>query len=317
MRRNAEDGDAAGAASAPEELSRLLDVVMRLPRVWVAAMIAVAVASSVDVNRPAHGGTAVHVAVGTVAMIAVALIWLPALIRLLSLTGGQLKAAGVEASAAGLLGSSEALVQGLARIRSEAERVEQEAPEASDIAKGVQLEVDRIASGHLASWVMSDEALAQLARAYEAIRTQPPGDQRTQAMTQIVNEARLRARVAPEAAPSRGLKLVRSAAPGDRIVGLALLEAAPVRTALDDVLRLVRESASAFEMYHALLALERMAPLLSPARRRVAVRTLDAERRDPRGVGVMQDLYLPGLLNRVAEALDRDATLVAEPHPHG
>jgi hypothetical protein len=84
-------------------------------------MIALAIASSIDVTRPAGGGVSVHIAFGTVAIAAIALIWLPALLRLLSLTGGTFKAGGVEASASGLLGAPEDLIDRLVNIRTGAE----------------------------------------------------------------------------------------------------------------------------------------------------------------------------------------------------
>jgi hypothetical protein len=52
-----------------------------------------------------------------VALVALALIWLPVLLRLLILTGGTFKAAGVEAAAPGLLGSDE-LVNLLTRAKA-------------------------------------------------------------------------------------------------------------------------------------------------------------------------------------------------------
>jgi hypothetical protein len=65
-------------------------------------MIVVAVATSVTVSKTASGAVVFHIAVGTAALGAIALLWLPGLLRLLSLTGGKGAAFGVEASVGGL-----------------------------------------------------------------------------------------------------------------------------------------------------------------------------------------------------------------------
>src|SRR5437773_1379344 len=82
-----------------------------------AGMIVVAVLSSVHLGRPASGGVSVRIAVGTAALAAIALIWLPPVVRLLALTGGGFKAFGFEASTGGLRDAPEALIASLARIR--------------------------------------------------------------------------------------------------------------------------------------------------------------------------------------------------------
>lgn len=296
------------------DLGALLDAVMQVPRKWTAAMVALAVVSSVELSRPADGDIVLHVAVGPIAVAALALIWLPALLRLLSLTGGHLKAAGVEASAGGLLGTSEELVRQLADIRAEAERVEQRAPQAGEIARDMRAAVDRLALDHLDRSALRDDALDRLARLYEHARaTLAPGDDRTRTMTKIVNEARLRAQAAPADAGRRGAQLVRSAAPGDRIVGLALLQESPAAAAYGDLIHLIEGSATAFELYHALLALEQLAPQLPLSQRTAAAAVLTAEQNDPRGVGVMDDAALPHVIARVLSTLHVEWT----PHAHG
>jgi hypothetical protein len=268
-------------------------------------MIALAVASSFEVTRPAAGGIDTTIHVGTGALIAVALIWLPPLLRLISLTGGRFKAAGVEAAAPGLLGSPEELIKRLANISTGAEQLKEKDPKAKEIAESVEMEVRQIATTYLdPAETLTDQALRSLAHQYESIRdTSPAGAARTNQMTRLVNEARVRARAAPEQARRALLDLLRSRQSGDRIVGLALAQEVPTQDALPEILHLVSESSSAFEMYHALLALQRLAHFLAAGQRTQAVAVLEAEKQDPRGKGVMNDAELPGLISQTIRML--------------
>jgi hypothetical protein len=288
-----------------EEARELLPFIMRIHPAWVVGMVVVAIVASVDVTRPTHGRIALHVGFGTVAMAAVALIWLPALLRLVALTGGSLKAGGVEAQATGLLG----LVDYLANIRTATEQLEPSASGAAadpaQVMRQVNVEVNRIAASYLPpAETVNDAALASIARRYEQIRReQPRGPKRTVAMTRCVNEARVRAKAAPDRAHGRALQLLTSEAEGDRIVGLAFVQEAPDAAAFQAVLRLFTGSATAFEAFHALVALERMTPLLSSDQRDQAIAAVEHEKTDPRGVDILDDPDLPRLMEATLEGL--------------
>ena len=293
----------------PEEARKWLPVVMRVPTLWAIAMVIVAIVSAVDVTRAPNGDVAFHVGVDAVAIGAIALIWLPALLRLLSLTGGSLKAAGVEASAGGLL-SADDLIDTLANIRTGTEQLDQSSAEAADpaeIARKVNAEVSRIAANYLPpEEAINDDALNAIARRYEEIRrTQPSGHDRTIAMTRCVNEARVRAKADAAAARDRAMRLLTSGADGDRIVGLALIEEAPDAAAIEHVLPRFTGSASSFEAYQALVAVMRLAPLLSSEQRREATAAIEHEKTDPRGKGIMRDPSLPGLIEGTLRALSK------------
>ena len=149
---------------------------MAIPPLWAIAMVIVAIVSAVDVTRAANGDVSVHVGVGTVTIGAIALIWLPALLRLLSLTGGSLKAAGVEASAGGLL-STDDLIDTLTTIRTGTEQLDQPSAEGRSHRDRPQGErrgqPDRRALPPPKE-AINDEALSAIARRYEEIRrTQP------------------------------------------------------------------------------------------------------------------------------------------------
>jgi hypothetical protein len=292
----------------PDEAREWLPVVMHVPPLWAIAMVIVAVVSAVDLSRAPNGDLAFHVGVDVVAIGAIALIWLPALLRLLSITGGSLKAAGVEASAGGLLSSSD-LIDTLANIRTGTEQLDKDSPDAADpteVARKVNAEVNRIAEHYLPpEEAINDEALSAIARRYEEIRrTQPAGHDRTVAMTRCVNEARVRAKADRGAARDRAMRLLPSGAAGDRIVGLALIEEAPDAAALEQVLPRFTNSSSAFEAYQALVAVIRLAPLLSPEQRREAIAAIEHEKTDPRRKNIMKDVSLPGLIEDALRALE-------------
>ncbi|HEV7831698.1 MAG TPA: hypothetical protein VGP04_23275 [Pseudonocardiaceae bacterium] len=148
-----------------------------------------------------------------------------------------------------------------------------------------------------------------LAAQYEGLRRDSPaGPERTSAMTRIVNEARVRAASSLGTAARKAPKLLRSPSEGDRIIGLAFTQESGDPAVLDDVLNLVKYSASAFEMFHALLAVEEMAFKLTSDQRATAMSVLAAEQRDPRGVGISADLGLPALIARTLAELSMAST---------
>src|SRR5664279_4686782 len=94
-------GPAVGQGLRTDELRSLIAAAYYLPTPWVTAMVIVPLVSSLDVNLSESGGIHWHVSVSAITLISIALIWLPTALRLTSLTGGSVKAAGVAASAAG------------------------------------------------------------------------------------------------------------------------------------------------------------------------------------------------------------------------
>jgi hypothetical protein len=293
---------------SPEQAEAFARVALKLSRPWTIAMVVVAVISAVDFDRRAGGGVSLHIEVDTATLAAIALIWLPAVLRLLSLTGGGVKAFGIEASTGGLA-NADALVVGLAEIRTQVEEVVREMPDAAPQVHIVEATVDRMASSFLGDVAaQTSEALATYARRYESIRqTQPPSRERTIAMNQLLNEARVRARAAPEQAARMARDLVRSNADGDRVVGLALLEQYPAVEALPDILRCVENSRSAFEQYHAIRTLKATAPLLTADKSALAASALERELADPRGVGVMDDPFIPDAIDSTLHAIEAEA----------
>jgi hypothetical protein len=299
-----------------DELDRLLGTVLRLPKTWIYLMLGVALVSSITVDHPADQGWGMHFAITSLTLGAIALLWLPALLRLLSLAGGKLKGAGMEVSSGGLIGTPEDLIGDLASIRTGAEQASRKvsaseagnkmnASAADEMLRRLQEQVDEMAAEYLRdSNVTGNEAITQLADRYEKIRRgQEAGTKRTIEMTRLVNEARVRASANPEEARRAAGALVRSKDEGKRIIGLAFLQEHPSRQELDAVTKRIANSNSAFEMFNALVSLRELAPLLEPEEADSAIAVLEKEKTDPRGVDVMKDPNLPTLLNEVIAAL--------------
>lgn len=280
-------------------LEDLVRVVWQVPKQWIALMIALAVLSSVHVHGGTSGDYAVDISVGTLAIVAVGLIWLPALLRLLLLTGGSLKAGGVEAAAAGMF-TREQLMDVMTTAKAVTTLREDEIDAGRSAIAELGSAVDRLAYDVLDSaHSLSSDVLKGLAMDYERLRRDSaPGPLRTSAMTRIVNETRVRAASSKDMAGAKATQLLRSRSQGERIVGLALTQESAPADSFVPVIRLISNSATAFEMFHALLALQEIAPFLDEAQREEAVATLVREDDDPRHVGIHNDPGLPALLKR-------------------
>lgn len=296
---------AAGEVGA-ENVGVALANVMVIPRAWLAAMVVLAFLSCLTITHPEGRGVEVNFGVTVTTIGVVALIWLPALIRLLSLTGGRLRAAGVEASSTGLLDSPEDLIVRLARIKTVTEEAKRRAPQAGKLLGGVDQEVDRLANEYLSgSDAVSERTAALLAREYERARgSMEPGYERTIAMTRIVNEASVRGGGDLGEAARLGVRLIRSAHEGERVVATAFLQVAPTREGLDGLLGLISTSDAKFETYHVLRALGCLSPSMSDGEKQRALKVVRAELADPRERGIVTDAYLPSLFEHVIAALE-------------
>lgn len=291
----------AGVERRSVETEALVGRLAKPPIAWTAAMLVASVLAALDIRRSSEGTYAMGFHPSTPSLIALALIWLPLLLRVFALVGGSLKAAGMEASVPGVLSQTEAI-----EISVKARQVATAGDDIERKAAAQELEetVNRLAVATGRDATVDDAVLSQLGRDYERLRLElPPGSRRTSAMTRIVNEARARAALAPRTAEAAARSLLQSRRPGDRIVGLALTQETGDPNAFAEVLRMVSASASAFEMFHALLALQEMSFGLTESQKLEAVEALQSERADPREVGINQDPGLPSLLARTIGVL--------------
>lgn len=302
MKETGKGGGGVGQSWAGMTLQERVEMVMALPKIWVGAMALLAAISTVALERYASGDWAFSFEIKSTTVGLLILIWLPALVRLLILVGGKFKGAGVEVSSDGVLGTQQEMVRDLTMLRTGADEAKlQSSEQLKATLRELAAQVDGMASQYLGgASAITETEVARLAREYEAIRNQmDPGDPRTVEMTRIVNEARVRAAAEPSLAQGMIEELLASKDEGRRLVGLALLQEVPSATHYSRVLDLITGSCSAFEMFHALVALDEIAPRLSRRQAVEARAVLEREKEDPRGVGVNADANLPHLIDEV------------------
>jgi hypothetical protein len=121
---------------------------------------------------------------------------------------------------------------------------------------------------------------ATLARSYERERRSPSSAQRTARMEAIVASARLLGTSGLSRDDVR--RMFASGADGDRVVALAAMQANPALADVDAILEAIGNSRSAFEQYHALLALDAVKEQLTANQRRAAQDVI-AQQRTPGG----------------------------------
>jgi hypothetical protein len=260
-----------------EDIHDLLAAVLVIPFAWAIPVTLLALASSVRVLRDARGSYGVEFRVTWITGLLFALVWLPALLRVISLVGGGLKTSAVEATTGGLLGL-------LGSLNPDAKRDVYPTVIAALDKTGVtgEPQVRRLRT------VLQEELprphgdvhqlLDELAERYERLRSSlPPGDERTFFMTRIVVEARAAAGELhlPE---DDARRYFEAGTEGKRIIALAIAQADPSAVLFDIVSEAIANSRSAFEQFHALRALDEMLYTLSPMQRRQARALLEQQR---------------------------------------
>jgi len=264
-------------------MRRVLDIVMPIPLKWVLAIGAGVILSTLRVSRT-HAGVEVSFQVTTITAVLVALLWLPALVRVIALVGGAVKTSGAEVQSGGLLDAisktfpREAQQEAFASLVAGADAAQSTAPEHD---KAIARAVGREAEDRLVSLAGGrDEARRQLealARRYEELRENlEPGSARTFEMEKVVAAARGLARAA-DYTHEEVAHLFKSGSQGDRIIALAVVQALGDPAFFDFVLDSVTQFNKPFDQYHALRVLEVLMPVLNNDQRRRLIDALEKE----------------------------------------
>ena len=241
--------------------------VLKVPNVWAVTIVIAAVLSAVHISVSSTGEVSGSFAASTLTGVLIALIWLPALLRVIALAGGGIKTPAGEATTGGLLAliaafepetKREALPSLLAALGSPEMIVYPDRRTASRPIRR-DLEMQLAAASLPPSGVR--ERLAEYAVAYELTRRQDPSRERTLRMTTLMAEARAAARATP--LPMIDLRhMLASEADGERVIALALAQDQPDPRLFDLIVRTILESRSAFEQYQALGAVLELVPAL-------------------------------------------------------
>lgn len=285
-----------------EGVRRALEDAFHLRPFWTGLIMTAALMSTFEVAYT-RDGTLVNYHVTATTALLIALMWLPNMIRTVSIIGGGLKAAGVELTMTGLGAFLDQLPpevrnETLPKLIAGGDTAAATAP-ARERA-GIQDSVRTMVSSLAGASPTQDPhaALFELANGYENIRaSQPASSQRTVAMSETV--ARMRAAGEKLANPGAVIeKLFQNNTDGSRIAMLALIRNDPDPRYLDMVLRVVSDARSPFEQFQALKALEEMRPKLDENARAVA-RTAVQSVWDANGQGVKDDFSRKSLALRM------------------
>jgi hypothetical protein len=253
---------------------------------WLGLLSALAVVSAFDVHRSENNGYTVDFRVTWITGLLVALIWLPSLLHVIAIAGGNVKTPAGEATTGGLLailgnldasGRRQVLPSVLAALDDV--EVRAPAPAQSEVRALRSVLEEELAS---ASSTDTRSELDDLAEHYERLRKElPSGDERTFFMTRVVAQARAAATRLP-LPEQTARELFESEREGARIVALGIVQARPSTTLFDLVENAISSSRSAFEQFHGLRALDEMVAALSPMQRRRARTAIESQLRSDR-----------------------------------
>ena len=262
------------------QLRKLTQFVLQLDIAWLAVIILGAILSTIELSRDAEGAYSFTIRVSTVTVILIALVWLPAVVRLMVLAGGGVKTPAIEATSPGLM-------KQLAESSAELQQLELQLPTAQRHAvERIRKQQERELASLSESEEQARQWLMDLAREYEQVRlTMPSSPERTSRMGTLVAQIRAfatRARYTPQEI----VRLFETDEVGKRIVAIGTLQAIPYPECFDIVLQAIKFPKSAHEQYHALRAAEAMLPKLNADQERQLAEAL----RDQRSKGT--DKYI-------------------------
>jgi hypothetical protein len=224
-------------------------------------------------------------------MALVALVWLPALLGVFAVAGGGLTTPAGEATTGGLLDVLKALdpTTGREVLPSLAATLDRAEATADGADRAEVQTLRQTVEGALAAALPVDtrqarEELNEAAERYEAIRrTEPAGDARTFRLERLLARMRAVAKQARFTVAELDERFAGFDAPpaGQRIVGLALLQALPSGDRyLDVAVQAITGCLSAFEQYHALRAAQGMLPALDAEHRRRLAAAIQSQREE-------------------------------------
>jgi hypothetical protein len=260
MQRKNESSQKIGIPEVEDLLSRLFD----LPRTWVLAVGLAALMSVFEVTRQPEGGISVTVRVATITAILVALVWLPALVRVVALVGGGIKTPAGEVRTEGLL---DILRQSDAAMKREVlpgvigalSIAKKTAPQARHYSELLERELDLSIAPDTEQ---ARKDLAAMLEEYKRLRELPFGHERTAKVSTVA--ARIRALAVRSGYTSAEFRqLLEADRESGVIVLLGLLQSNPDARYFDTVLREVENPIGPQEQYYALVAIETMLPSLS------------------------------------------------------
>jgi hypothetical protein len=299
-----DENDSSAVTASSEQINAVMRAALKIPKAWAITMAVAAVLSAVHVSVSTGGDVGGSFAPSALSGVLIALIWLPALLRIVALAGGGIKTPAGEASTGGLLAliasfepetKRDALPSLLAALGSPEIAVDAERRTAS---KPIRRDLEmQLAAASLPTMGVREQ-LAEFAHQYELTRTEEPSRDRTLRMTTLMAEARAAARATP--LPMIDLRhMLSSDSDGERVIAIALVQDQPDERLFDLILPAITESRSAFEQYQALGAALELAAMLDPGQQsqlRVALKEALADK--------TRDIHADTSRARLVEAIE-------------
>jgi hypothetical protein len=262
-------------------------IIMQVSWLWAGTMVVAALISTLRIDVSPEHKISGSVGVTNLTALLLALIWLPALLRILGVAGGGVKTPAGEATTPGLAAVFEwfdaevkrdtipAVLAGLnsPNVVTDPER----RSDTRDLRRDLEFQLAAVTpyTGGVR------EALDRYAQEYESLRvTMPSGRERTLRMTSLTAEARAIARTAPLATVDLR-NMLETGSHGERAIALAVAQDHPSPRLFDLICGAILQSRSAFEQYQALGAALELVPLLDTDQRRRLRTVIESALSDP------------------------------------
>ncbi len=241
-------------------VSSLLDVINKslTPKLsdwWVKVILIAALLSLIEIRSDGW-----KLAFSVTTLILLSLIWLPFLLKILSLVGGGIKTEVGEVNTPGLIDLVARLLGVINDIGDQVD--DKNINKAREIINEARREAEREIAAQIPDKAAARKRCEELAKRYQEIRKEPPGQQRTYKMSQTIAEIRALASVADYSSQELD-RLFKSNSTGNRILVLAILQACPDIALFDSITASIQDSRSAFEQSMALRISENLVEKLN------------------------------------------------------
>jgi hypothetical protein len=275
-----------------ERLGEVINLVAALPGRWILVVVLAAVLSLFEISSGTDGKFTFSFRFTAITAGLVALVWLPALLKIVALTGGGVKTSFGEATSPGLGG----LLPLLTALDPDTKRetlphviaaLQVGKAELLGEAKAESAKIQRNLESQLAALPLDAQQarleLDQLARAYEQVRTSmPAGNERTVRMASIaVSMAALAKKT--KYSPEEVIQRFQKGTDGDRLAAIQQVQGNPNPGCFQIILDAIRNPRSPFEQYRALLVAQAMLPQINEQQKQVLRDSLQYQRSGAEG----------------------------------
>jgi hypothetical protein len=278
-----------------ERLKPFMKNTFTLPKPWIGLILVLLVISTLQFTD-SGGFEGIEITTWTLLLLLV--MWAPTAVKMLTVSGGTVRAGKGEATFKGLVSVITDYVAMIEQKRHHMNLSEQE----SERVDQLFLSSEQIVASSLRDSREAHSKLEKLATQYEQIREEPRTDDRTFRLEKIVAEIRAYASLVD--LDTDDLRDLLSGSEGDRIIALGILQRIPRTSLFELLLEAIRVSPnSGFEQYHALLAVKEMLPDLN-ATQKASLQDLLTKKLNDENSHIAQSSDRTALSRQILSALD-------------